>query len=146
MSTVKLRGRNAIVAVAILLAVGGARTVLSTAAVDEKAAEPIREWLRSELGGELGQDLDGLDASTISAARAQSLVEQSSAIDQLEIVDLKGRRAGKDRMIVRAEFRPGPNAAVETIYLQMRTRTVGRWEVRRETGLWKWRTSVLGGF
>ena len=146
MSTVKLRGWKAIAAVAVLLAAGGGRLLLPAAAVDEKAAEPIREWLRNELGGELGQDLADLGSSAVTVAQSQKLLEQASAIDLIEIVKLKGRRAGRDRMIVRAEFRPGPEAALETIYLEMRTRTIGRWEVRRETGVWKWRTSVLAGF
>ena len=146
MSTVKLKGWKAVAAIAILVAVGGTRMLMPTAAVDDHAKEPIHQWLVLKAGGELGERLDDVNVATMSAEEAEDLNAHAAAMSSIEILDLQGRRSGKDRMIVRTTFRAGPDAAEQTIYLDLRTRTIGRWEVQRETSAWRWNTRFFGGF
>ncbi|RKZ18011.1 hypothetical protein DRQ53_01750 [bacterium] len=146
MKNLKLRGWQAVAAVALLFAIGGSNILLPTTAVDERGSEPVRNWLTLKIGGEINQQFEGVDATNISAAQSNELAAQTAAMNQIEIASIEGRRAGKDRMIVRAEFRAGRDAPKQTIYLEMRTRTVGSWEVRRETSIWRWRMNIFGGF
>lgn len=142
----RLRGWKAAAAIAILVALGGARLLSPTAAVDDQATEPIHQWLVLKVGGELGERLDEVNVATMTPEQAEEMNAQAAALSEIEIIDLAGRRAGEDRMIVRTRFRAGRDAPEQTVYLEVRTRTLGNWEVKRETGAWRWHTSILGGF
>lgn len=145
MSTLKLKGWKAVAAIAILIAVGGARLLMPTTAVDDHAREPIHQWLVLKAGGEIGELLEDVNVATMTAAEAEELNARAATMSGIEILELSGRRAGKDRMIVRTTYRAGADAPGQTIYLEVRSHTIGRWEVKRETSSWRWHTSLLGG-
>jgi len=145
MSTVKLNGWTAVAAIVILIAVGGARLLMPTMAVDDHAREPIQQWLVLKAGGEIGALLDEVNVATMTAAEAEELNTQAAAMSGVEILDLAGRRAGKDRLIVRTRYRAGADAPERTVYLEVRTRTLGNWEVKRETNSWRWQTALVSG-
>lgn len=143
MAAIQLKGPKALLAVVVIVALGGAKLLSSTLAVEDRARAPIERWLRNDLAGELGREIRASTPAGATIRRAKELAGQAQAITELEIVSLDARRASKDRLVVRTRYKTTPYGATETVYLLVRQRSIGEWTVQGETSAWRWHMSAL---
>jgi hypothetical protein len=143
MAAIRLKGPKALLAVVVIVALGGAKLLSPTLSVEDRAQRSIETWLRNDLGGELGRQIQASTPAGATIQRAKELAGQAQAITELEIVSLDARRASDHRLVVRTRYRTTPYGATETVYLMVRQRGIGDWSVEREASAWQWHMSAL---
>lgn len=124
---IKVSGPSALLAVVVVVGVGGFRALTARASLDVEAREQLEQWL---VGRYTGEYLATMDQANPTEADADSLLVRSKP----EIVDLRARGTRKD-MIVRSEIRIGgrpPADGKPVRYWRMEHSMLTGWRLRGE--------------
>ncbi|MFH2202810.1 MAG: hypothetical protein ABIJ96_06835 [Elusimicrobiota bacterium] len=137
---VQLKGPQAIMAVLVLIGIGGFQWVrLGVNFPTGGPAEEVKHWVVNTYhGGELEEALDEAAENLTEDAGKKVLAAaaKQQALSKVEITGLSVRRSGKNEYVVRVDFlldgRPPPDGKGQR-YLRVENRSPGGWFVRHET-------------
>jgi len=100
----ELKGWQALIVIPIVLGLLVFQYFRLQVNLDEKAREPIKQYLFSTYSGQLGHDLTKIDPENVTEEQSEQVLEKARNLQNIEITSLKARRKGSKKVIVRAEY------------------------------------------
>jgi len=132
----ELKGWQALIVIPIVLGLLVFQYFRLQVNLDEKAREPIKQYLFSTYSGQLGHDLTKIDPENVTEEQSEQVLEKARNLQNIEITSLKARRKGSKKVIVRAEYLLDGKMAPDgkkVRYFLVEKRLIGDWRVEHET-------------
>ncbi len=132
----ELKGWQAIVVIPIILALLVFQYFRLQVNLDEKAREPIKQYLYSIYSGQLGHDLSKIDSENMTEEQGEQILEKAENLQKINFVSLKAKRKGSKKVIARVEYLLDGKTAPDgkkIRYFIVEKRLIGDWRVEHES-------------